>query len=88
MPVYGIRINGLKADNDELLVRADSAAQAKDQVLELRTLTAEQMADALENGRKIYKTGDPVIDPERLVVTDGAGDMAGGETPGDSAEAE
>lgn len=58
MPVYRITLHGIAAP---LLVRDESAAKAKDQILDLKALTTEEMADALAAGETIYKAGDSVL---------------------------
>ena len=60
MPVYRANFPG---HEETLLLRADSAAQAKDQVLTLKAMTSDEMADALAAGEKIYLPGDPILQP-------------------------
>lgn len=57
MPVYRGTIAGRSGT---LLLRADTAAKAKDQIVTLEALSGEQMADALAAGEKIWTPGDPV----------------------------
>lgn len=56
MPVYRATIAGAKP----LLVRDDTAAKAKDQLIKLEPLSAADLADAMEAGEKIHKPGDPI----------------------------
>lgn len=68
MPIYRAKVPGLKP----LLLYADSAAKAKDQLVELEAMSAADMAAALAGGLTIWKPGEPVdcdlenIDPEAL----------------------
>jgi hypothetical protein len=52
MPVYKCKIRG---DEAVRIVRADTAAQARNHIVEVDTMTAEQMADAMENGATVEK---------------------------------
>jgi hypothetical protein len=56
MPVYRCKIRGDKA---ERIVRADTAAQARNHIVEVETMTAEQMADAIENGATVERAAAP-----------------------------
>ena len=60
MPIYRATLPGIKGT---LLLRAPSAAQAKDLIVELKALTSDELSDALEAGEKVYKQGDPIIPP-------------------------
>ena len=52
MPVYKCKVRGEKG---ERIVRADTAAQARNHIVEVETMTAEQMADAIENGATVER---------------------------------
>jgi hypothetical protein len=54
--IYRMKIPGMKP----VLVRGSSKAKALDQLVEVESLTGEQMADALDSGEKVYKSGDRV----------------------------
>lgn len=54
--IYRFRIPGMKP----VLVRDTSKAKAVDQLVEIESLTAEEMQDALEAGEKVFKAGDRV----------------------------
>lgn len=60
MPVYKCKVRG---DENERIVRADTAAQARNHIVDVTTMTAEQMADALENGATIERA-TVAADPE------------------------
>lgn len=60
MPIYRATLPGITGT---LLLRAPSAAQAKDLIVELKALTSDELSDALEAGEKVYKQGDPIIPP-------------------------
>lgn len=53
MPIYRATIKGSK--EPPRIVRAETAAQARNHIVEVETLTAEQMADALEKGATVEK---------------------------------
>lgn len=53
MPIYRATIRG--SDETPRLVRAETAAQARNHVVIVAPLTAEQMADAIEAGATIEK---------------------------------
>ncbi len=55
MPIYKMHIAGR---NKPVLVKADSAAKAKDFVVEAKALTAEEMGAALESGEKVWNGTD------------------------------
>lgn len=50
MPIYGVKVRG---DEKERIVRASSAAKARDHVVEAKALNAEELADAIGNGAEI-----------------------------------
>jgi hypothetical protein len=50
MPIYGVKVRG---DEKERIVRASSAAKARDHVVEAKALNAEELADAIGNGAAI-----------------------------------
>lgn len=54
MPIYKCTVRGEKAPR---IVRADTAAQARNHLVECETMTAEQMADAIEKGATIERAG-------------------------------
>jgi len=50
MPIYRVKVRG---DEKEHIVRASSAAKARDHVVEATALNADQLADAIGNGSAI-----------------------------------
>jgi hypothetical protein len=52
MPIYKCNIKG---DSKARIVRADTAAQARKHIVTVETMTAEQMADAIENGATVER---------------------------------
>lgn len=50
MPIYEVKVRG---DEKERIVRASSAAKARDHVVEAKALNAEELADAIGNGAAI-----------------------------------
>jgi len=54
MPIYRCKV---RDDIGSRLVRADSAAQARNHIVDVEPLTAEQMADEIEKGAKIERAG-------------------------------
>lgn len=50
MPIYGVKVRG---EEKERIVRASSAAKARDHVVEAKALNAEELADAIGNGSAI-----------------------------------
>ena len=50
MPIYGVKVRG---DSNERIVRASSAAKARDHLVEAKALNAEELADAIGKGAKI-----------------------------------
>jgi hypothetical protein len=54
MPIYSCTVRG---DTKTRLVRADTAAQARNHIVDVEPLTAEQMADEIEKGAKIERAG-------------------------------
>lgn len=63
MPIYRATLKGRRKT---VLVRADSAAQARDQLVSVSTLSAADMADAIDEGEAVWKPGQelPADDPE------------------------
>ena len=61
MPIYRVKIHGV---DNELFVRADSAAKAKDQVMTTEALSNEELVAALDEGLKVYKAGESVLGTE------------------------
>lgn len=55
MPIYGVTVRG---ENTPRIVKADSAAKAKDHIVECKALTAVQLADAVADGVKIELAGE------------------------------
>lgn len=84
MPIYRASFPGVEGT---ILVRADSAAQAKDQVVAMKALTSDELADALDAGEKVYKPGEPIIPPtdeQKLqALADANARSAGGEAGAD-----
>jgi len=64
MPIYNLKIRGRRK---AVLVKADSAAEAKNAVVEATSLKADEMADALANGEKVWNPDEPfpADEPER-----------------------
>lgn len=64
MPVYKCKVRGEKG---ERIVRADTAAQARNHIVEVETMTAEQMADAIENGATVERASkdEPTADESK-----------------------
>ena len=52
MPIYKATIRGT---NDTRIVRAETAAQARNHIVEVETMTAEQMADEIEGGASVER---------------------------------
>ncbi len=52
MPIYRCRVKGESKDR---IVRADTAAQARHHLVDVGTMSAEQMADAIESGATIER---------------------------------
>lgn len=67
MPIYKTKIQGR---NKPLLLKAESAAKGKDQIVTLEALTAEEMAEALASGEKVWTPGEPF--PADEEIEDGA----------------
>ena len=78
MGIYRVTIQGR---SKPILVKADSLHEARAAVVTAEHMTAEHMTDALENGEKIWKAGDPLPADESLLgVAFGAGeDLKAGE---------
>lgn len=62
MPIYGVKVRG---EPKECVVRASSAAKARDHVVEAKALTAEELADAIGKGAEIETATEvePAPDP-------------------------
>lgn len=62
MPIYGVKVRG---DDKERIVRASSAAKARDHVVEAKALNAEDLADAIGDGAEIETAseGEPEAAP-------------------------
>lgn len=54
MPIYRCKVRG---ENKPRIVRADTAAQARNHIVEAETMTAEEMADAIEQGATVERAG-------------------------------
>lgn len=50
MPIYSCTVKGEKTPR---IVRADTAAQAKSHIVDVKAMTADEMADAIEGGANI-----------------------------------
>lgn len=59
MPIYGVKIRG---DEKERIVRASSAAKARDHVVEAKALNAEELADAIGNGSTIENASEGEVE--------------------------
>ncbi|MBA2717725.1 MAG: hypothetical protein H0U52_00590 [Chloroflexi bacterium] len=56
MPIYECKVRG---ENKVRLVKAGTAAQARDHIVEAGPISAERMAELIEDGAKLEKVGDP-----------------------------
>jgi hypothetical protein len=77
MPVYSCKIKG---EDKVRLVKAASAAQARTHLVEAETVSAEELADALEGGATIEKAtapAEPETKPEPAKETPKGGDGDG-----------
>ena len=54
MPIYRCKVRG---DTKTRIVRAETAAQARNHIVEVETMTAEQMADEIDKGAKVERAG-------------------------------
>lgn len=63
MPIYRVKVRG---DEKEHIVRASSAAKARDHVVEAKALNADELADAIGNGSTIETVTETDSDPEPL----------------------
>lgn len=61
MPVYGVTIRG---ESSPRIVIADTASQARGHVVEAKTLTAVQLAEAVADGATVERAGEVAADPE------------------------
>lgn len=52
MPIYRCKVRG---ETKTRIVRADTAAQARNHIVEVETMTAEQMADEIEKGATVER---------------------------------
>lgn len=66
MPIYGVTVRG---EESSRIVRASSAAKARDHVVEAKALNGEEVADAVERGAKI-ETASEAADPEPALAGD------------------
>lgn len=60
MPIYGVKVRG---EPKERVVRASSAAKARDHVVEAKALTAEELADAIGKGAEIETATETESEP-------------------------
>lgn len=72
MPVYRITIKGRRKP---ILTKAETAAKARDSVVDAVALTAEEMADALSDGEKLWTAGDELPADEPDPAESGPGDQ-------------
>lgn len=70
MPIYRLKVAGAKP----VVVKADSAAKAKDRVIEVDALSAEDLHDHVSDGGTIYKDGDVLIFEAAVKSNDDDGD--------------
>lgn len=56
MPVYRCTVRG---EDKPRIVRADTAAQARGHLVEVETMTGEQVADAVSDGTPIERAASP-----------------------------
>ncbi len=63
MPIYRLKLAGRRKS---ILVKAESAAKAKELVVTVKALNAEEMQEAIESDEKLWKAGDelPADTPE------------------------
>lgn len=54
MPMYRCKIRG---ETKTRIVRADTAAQARNHIVDVETMTAEEMADEIDKGATIERAG-------------------------------
>jgi hypothetical protein len=82
MPIYKATIQGR---SKPLLIRADTAAKGVAQLVTVKALTAEEMAEALGNGDKVWTPGEdmpeddkPAADPDPKPPIEPASSKGGG----------
>lgn len=73
MPIYRGTIAGR---HKPVLVRADTAAKARDSLVEVEALDSGQLQDALEAGETVWKPGTPMPEDEPPAKEEG-GDQGG-----------
>lgn len=61
MPVYRMTIKGRRKP---ILTKAESAAKARDSLVECELVNAEEMVDALTGGEKLWAPGDDLPEDE------------------------
>lgn len=62
MPIYNCTVKG---ESKPRIVRAGTAAQARNHIVDCKTMTAEEMADAIEDGATIENAAaEPSTDDE------------------------
>lgn len=61
MPVYKVSVSG-PAGDDEIIVQAPSAAEARRFVTHVSTMTPDELADAIAAGAKIEKVGEALAE--------------------------
>lgn len=71
MPVYRMRITGRRKP---ILMKSETNAKARDTLVTAELITAEEMADALGDGEKIWVPGTelPADEPEPAKADDKA----------------
>lgn len=80
MPIYNAKIIGRTLP---IMVRADTAAKARDMLVDVAMLTAEEMADAMASGAVLWKPGNDVpadAKPENILISHVSGDLEVGQT--------
>lgn len=73
MPIYRATILGRKKP---VLVKADTAAQARDKLVSVKALDSAEMMDAIENGDRVWKPGEDLPAEEPEAKPDAAGASA------------
>lgn len=61
MAIYGVTIKGRRK---RLLVKAASAAEARNHFVEAKALSAEDMQEALDQGEAVWKPGTDLPEDE------------------------
>jgi hypothetical protein len=79
MPIYSVKVRG---DDTKRVVRASSAAKARDHLVEASAMNAEELADAIASGAAIETATE--AEPEIPPATDAKPAKPG--KPGDDLE--